>query len=102
MTALRETRIRRDLNNVMGQVQDLVSRVGDQGADTAAGLRERMSGWAGVARGRLSTLNDSARDNARYAARATDSYVRENPWRAIGAGAAIGLLLGYLASRRRY
>jgi ElaB/YqjD/DUF883 family membrane-anchored ribosome-binding protein len=34
------------------------------------------------------------------AARATDQMVRDNPWRAIGVGAAVGLLLGYLVSRR--
>jgi ElaB/YqjD/DUF883 family membrane-anchored ribosome-binding protein len=37
---------------------------------------------------------------ARQAADFTDGYVHENPWRAIGVGAAIGLLIGYLVSRR--
>jgi ElaB/YqjD/DUF883 family membrane-anchored ribosome-binding protein len=36
------------------------------------------------------------------AGRAADQFVRENPWTAVGVGAAIGLILGsWLASDRR-
>jgi ElaB/YqjD/DUF883 family membrane-anchored ribosome-binding protein len=34
------------------------------------------------------------------AARATDVYVHENPWRAIGAAAGVGLVIGLLIGRR--
>ena len=34
------------------------------------------------------------------AARATDDYVHENPWAAVGIGAALGLVVGMLISRR--
>jgi ElaB/YqjD/DUF883 family membrane-anchored ribosome-binding protein len=30
----------------------------------------------------------------------TDEYVHENPWQAIGIGAAIGFLVGLVVSRR--
>lgn len=100
MTALSQARLRRDLDHVVAQVQDLVHRVGDSGADTVNGLRDRMSQAATVARDRWTLMDGAVRDNARYAARATDQFVHDNPWRAIGVGAALGLLLGYLASRR--
>ena len=32
--------------------------------------------------------------------KATDEYVQENPWKAIGISAAIGVLVGALISRR--
>jgi ElaB/YqjD/DUF883 family membrane-anchored ribosome-binding protein len=34
------------------------------------------------------------------AARATDEYVHENPWRSIGFAASLGVVVGLLISRR--
>jgi ElaB/YqjD/DUF883 family membrane-anchored ribosome-binding protein len=34
------------------------------------------------------------------AARATDEYVHDNPWQAIGVAAAVGFLLGLVVARR--
>ena len=31
---------------------------------------------------------------------ATDEYVRENPWAAIGIAAAVGIVIGFIAGRR--
>jgi len=43
-------------------------------------------------------------DKSRAAARATDEYVHENPWQSIGVaarvGAALGVVIGALLSRR--
>lgn len=37
---------------------------------------------------------------SRKAAAATNTYAHEHPWTVIGAGAAVGLLVGYLLARR--
>jgi len=34
------------------------------------------------------------------AVKATETYVRENPWQSVGIAAGIGLVLGLLISRR--
>jgi ElaB/YqjD/DUF883 family membrane-anchored ribosome-binding protein len=34
------------------------------------------------------------------AAKVTDEYVHENPWKAIGVTAALGLIVGMLIARR--
>ena len=39
-------------------------------------------------------------DKAREAARATDDFVHEEPWKAVGVAAALGLALGVLIGRR--
>jgi ElaB/YqjD/DUF883 family membrane-anchored ribosome-binding protein len=36
----------------------------------------------------------------RQACEATETYMRENPWRAFGIGVSLGLLMGVLISRR--
>jgi ElaB/YqjD/DUF883 family membrane-anchored ribosome-binding protein len=49
---------------------------------------------------KLQDLQDDAVDRAKAAVRVTDDYVRDNPWQAIGAAAAVGFLVGVLVSRR--
>ena len=39
-------------------------------------------------------------EKTKQAARATDDYVHDNPWQAVGVAAAIGLALGVLIGRR--
>jgi NitT/TauT family transport system ATP-binding protein len=39
-------------------------------------------------------------DRTKAAARATDDYVNDNPWRAVGIAAGVGLLLGIIIGRR--
>ena len=45
-------------------------------------------------------MQDDALDRAKATARATDEYVRDNPWQALGVAAAVGVLVGLLMSRR--
>jgi len=104
MNMIREARLRRDLNSVASQVETLLGRLGDEGADRLQTLRERVGDLAGGltagARDTLSGLPTTVRSGARRAATVTDDYVHSNPWRVIGIGAAVGLLVGYLVSRR--
>ena len=39
-------------------------------------------------------------EKSKAAARATDTYVKDNPWKAVGIGAAVGVVLGLLINRR--
>ena len=40
-------------------------------------------------------------EKSKAAAKATDVYVKENPWKAVGVGAAVGVVLGLLINTRR-
>jgi ElaB/YqjD/DUF883 family membrane-anchored ribosome-binding protein len=48
----------------------------------------------------MQEIEGEAVDQAKRAARATDDYVHDNPWQAIGIAAAVGMLLGLLMNRR--
>ncbi|HET7776216.1 MAG TPA: hypothetical protein VFK74_07610 [Azospira sp.] len=39
-------------------------------------------------------------DKTKAAARATDDFVHDNPWKAVGIAAGVGLLLGVIIGRR--
>ena len=48
----------------------------------------------------LQELEGKAIDQAKASARATDDYVHDHPWQAIGIAAAIGFAAGLLMNRR--
>lgn len=57
---------------------------------------------AGIESGKY-TLADIQRlvtEKGKVAATATDEFVRENPWAALGVAAAVGCIVGYLISRK--
>src|SRR5438067_13142028 len=41
-------------------------------------------------------LEEVAVEKAKVAAKATDEYVKENPWKAVGLGTAVGVVIGML------
>ena len=45
-------------------------------------------------------LAESMVDKTKAAARATDDFVHDQPWKAVGVAAALGLALGVLIGRR--
>ena len=49
---------------------------------------------------RLQELEGEALDRAKNAARATDDYVHDHPWRAVGAAAVVGFVIGLMMNRR--
>jgi len=104
MNTIREARVERDLNNVTNQVNHLIGTLGDEGAQRLTGLRDRLvsvaGDWSTMAREKAGAAGQVVSTGARQAARVTDDYVHDNPWRAIGIGAAAGLLVGWLVSRR--
>lgn len=104
MSTTHQDRLRRDLHSVASQVESLLTKLGEEGGDRLYTLKDRLGsvacGLGSAARDKLSSLDNSVRSSARHAAHFTDDYVHHNPWRAIGTGAIIGLLVGYLVSRR--
>jgi ElaB/YqjD/DUF883 family membrane-anchored ribosome-binding protein len=63
-------------------------------------LRERIAIRLRDAKERLADADAALRDRTKAAARATDDFVHERPWQAIGVAAALGLALGVLIGRR--
>lgn len=45
-------------------------------------------------------LEEAAVEKAKIAYKATDEYVHENPWKSVGVGAAVGIVIGLLLGRR--
>ena len=63
-------------------------------------MRERIRENLIAAKHKLVDIEESIAVKAKEAARATDEYVHEHPWQAIGTAAGVGLLVGLLIGRR--
>lgn len=88
------------LRRVVADAEELMSATSDEAGDALDELRKRMRDSLDVARGRMREAEASLRSNARQAAGTADDYVRENPWSALTAAAAVGLVLGVVLGRR--
>ncbi len=104
MTSARFERSRealvKDFSDVLAEAETLLKQAAKETGDKATDLRSQVEAKLRSAKLRLQELQDDAIDSAKAAARATDDYVRDNPWQAIGIAAAIGLLLGLVIGRR--
>lgn len=89
-----------DLKVVITDAEELLLATAAQAGEKASAARARIQESLKVAKEKLSQAEVIALDKAKAAARATDDYVRENPWAAVGIGAAVGLVIGMLISRR--
>jgi ElaB/YqjD/DUF883 family membrane-anchored ribosome-binding protein len=89
-----------DFSAVLSEAEDMLRRAAGETGDKARDLRSQVEAKLLTAKLRLQELQGQAMDQARDAARATDDYVHDNPWQAIGVAAAVGFLVGLVVSRR--
>jgi len=89
-----------DLQRVIADAEELMQATAHQTEGKVAELRERISDNLREARHKLADAEDAIKEKTREVARATDDYVHEHPWPAIGAAAGLGLVIGLLISRR--
>lgn len=61
-----------------------------------AKFNERLA----TAKVKVSDMSTTVAQQARDAMAVTDTYVHEQPWKAVGAATAIGFLLGFILARR--
>lgn len=89
-----------DIRAVIADAEEILHATADQTGEKIASLRARVKERLLDARIRLEAAEEVLIEKTRAAARATDNYVHENPWQAVGIGAGIGFLLGLVLGRR--
>ena len=97
---LAKEKLTADFRAVMDDIDALMSATGNQAEGEAKALRARIRERLDDAKERLADAQHEALRRAKAAATATDDYVHDNPWQAIGVAAAIGLAVGVLIGRR--
>jgi len=89
-----------DMKVVIADAEELLRATANQAGERIGVARERIQDSVHQAKVKLAEVEAVLMERAKQAARYTDDYVQENPWRVVGAAAAVGLLLGLLLSRR--
>ena len=90
-----------DMRAVVADAEELLKATADQAGEKAASLRERAKANLAVAKARLEEAEHAMLERTKIAAKATDEYVHDKPWQAVGVAAGVGLLLGMLIGRSR-
>ena len=80
------------------QAEELLKTLGEEGGAAAEAVRQRVVRTVNQARVRLAETGQRVRGAANEAARVTDTYVHDNPWKSIAYGAAIGAAVAVLAT----
>ena len=85
---------------VIADAEELLKATASVAGDKAAAARVKIQDSIDSAKQKLAYLGEAGVYKAKAAALATDDYVHENPWQAVGIAAAAGVVLGLLISRR--
>ena len=85
---------------VVSDAEEILRETKGVAGEKIAELRERIAVRLRDAKMRIADADEILRDRTKAAARATDDYVNDNPWRAVGIAAGVGLLLGVIIARR--
>jgi ElaB/YqjD/DUF883 family membrane-anchored ribosome-binding protein len=90
----------KDFTEVLTEADTLLKQATKESGEKANDLRAQVESKLRAAKLKLQDVQDDALDRAKATARATDEYVRDNPWQALGVAAALGVLVGLLIGRR--
>ena len=89
-----------DFKVVMSDAEALIKATANQGGEALVAVRTKAEQSIAMAKAQMIDAEAALLAHTKAAAKATDVYVHENPWQAIGVSAGIGLLIGFLMGRR--
>jgi ElaB/YqjD/DUF883 family membrane-anchored ribosome-binding protein len=100
LTTANKDKLVSDLKVVIADTEELLRATAGSAGEKVGELRERLGLRLRDAKERLVDLEVAVIDKTKAAARATDDFVHDEPWKAVGVAAALGLALGVLIGRR--
>jgi len=89
-----------DFKVVIADAEALIKATANQGGEAVVNLRAKAEESLAAAKVKLADAQDALVEKGRVAAKATDDYVHEKPWHAVGIAAGVGLVVGLLIGRR--
>jgi ElaB/YqjD/DUF883 family membrane-anchored ribosome-binding protein len=89
-----------DFKTIVDDAEALLQATAHVSGEGFATERAKFTEKLKYAKTRLAEAEQRVVEKAKQAARATDHYVHDNPWTAVGVAAAVGMLIGFLAAKR--
>jgi ElaB/YqjD/DUF883 family membrane-anchored ribosome-binding protein len=100
VTAAANGALSREFNNVLTDIEELIKATTSLTGEDLARAKARLSARVTAAKESVEEISGAIADRARSTAKITDSYVHAQPWQAVGIGAALGLLIGFILAQR--
>lgn len=94
-------KLMQDLRLVVSDADELLRATAGQAGEKLNEARERIKLNLVTVKENLAIAQERITIKAKQAAKATDEYVQDNPWKSVGIAAGAGLLIGMLISRGR-
>lgn len=89
-----------DMKVVIADAEEILKSTADVAGEKMASVRARIETRLKDAKVRLEDAEAALLDKTKACARATDDFVHDQPWKAVGVAALVGLALGVLIGRR--
>ncbi len=89
-----------DIKTILADVEELLKQTANTTGERAIELRENALARLKQAKEKAADAQAVVIEKSKKAAHATDEYVREHPWQAVGVVAGIGFLIGLLVNRK--
>ena len=89
-----------DLKTVIQDAEAWLRHSGTLGGDEFKAAKAKFERTIVKAKDDMVRLGEPMVEKTKVAAKATDEFVQENPWKAVGVGAAVGVVIGMLLARR--
>lgn len=89
-----------DFKTVVADAEALLKATANHGGEGLAEVRAKAEESIKAVKARIAEEQAALLVRTKEAAVATDVYVHENPWAAIGVAAGVGLVVGLLSNRQ--
>ena len=89
-----------DVKVLVHDAKELMQATATQTGDKVVELRRRMQQSVNEVKPQLARIETAVTEKTKSVATATDTYVHDDPWMAMGVSAGVGLVIGLLISRR--
>ena len=100
VTEVTKAQLVAEFKTVIADAEALIKATAHQGGEKVDLLRSQAESSLASAKEKLEDLHEDLLEKGREAVKVTDDYVQENPWKAVGIAAGVGLVIGLLVSRR--
>ncbi|HYE41151.1 MAG TPA: DUF883 domain-containing protein, partial [Ramlibacter sp.] len=89
-----------DLRTVVSDAEQWLRQGSHLTGEELLAAKDKFERTLRIAKDDIIKFEEALVAKTKEAAKATDEYVHENPWKSVGIGAAAGLVIGLLIARR--
>jgi len=94
-------RVASDLHRLINDTEELLRATTDYSRRRIPAATARVSKRLDALKDSLADTPERARNGYKRASAATSTFVRTNPWSTVGIVIAVGVLIGFIGTRRR-